>query len=295
MVRRSRSRIAERGTSTRFSKRCASSATRAYIPGRMRPPGLGTITVTRAVRVPPSTTGLMVCTVPVKGAGKAAKLTRALRPGERKPTSPSSTCTSTLIGSSATIVISSSPARTHCPGTTFIDATRPANGAPMRVRDRSSCALRRRTSAPSTPVLERAKAARSARTRGSWISSSRIVASRYAACACRSAACASSTASPYSAASIPARSCPAATASFSCSGSAATRPATWATTTVFFHPSACPAALTDTTSASRIAGTPFTGIATSVAKLPLAEVRGRGPPDASSPSPSPPCEARMRP
>ena len=58
--------------------------------------------------------------------------------------------------------------------------------------------------------------------------------------------------------------------------------------------SACPAAVTETTSASRIAATPFTGIATSVLKLPVAEVRGRGPADASS-SASSPCDARMRP
>jgi hypothetical protein len=229
--------------------------------------------VTRAVRVPLSTTGLMVCTRPVNDSpGKAAKLTLAVRPGARCEISLSSTCTSTRIGSSDTMVISSSPCRTHWPGTTLSDATRPAKGVAVRMRVRSSWARRSFTSAAGTPLRMRAAASRSSRTDASSMRSSSRVASRSLFCASATAARASSTASAYSAPSSPTTVCPLRTASPSRTPSETMRPFTCATSTVFCHASACPAALTDITRSPRTAGVPCTGMATSVAKVPDAEV-----------------------
>ncbi len=61
------------------------------------------------------------------------------------------------------------------------------------------------------------------------------------------------------------------------------RPFTCATTAARCHASACPDALTESTSVPRTAGSPCTGIATSVEKAPEAEVWTTGPDSGFSP------------
>src|SRR5690606_34158859 len=137
-----------RATITRPGTRRAASDTRAYIPGRISHSVFGTVTVTFAVRVDWSTIGLLVSIVPMNVvSGNAANEIVAFRPGARYAISPSSTWTSTLIGSRSTTVISSSETRTHCPGTTLIEAIRPGNGGCTRVRARRSSASRSDTRA----------------------------------------------------------------------------------------------------------------------------------------------------
>ena len=258
------------------------------MPGRMRPPGLGRVTVTRAVRVSRSTTGLIVAMRPVKvSPGNAANEMLAPRPAASSPTSLSSTWASTLIGSRSTTVRSSSPTLTSCPSTTLSEAARPPNGAVTRVRSSCIWASRSAISPSSSPLLARATRSRSARTSASSIWSSNSVSSRKVACAFASPARARATDRTYSVVSISIRTCPPRTRSLSSTRSRVTRPSTWARSGAWRAAAACAAAETEMTSVSRTTSAPSTGIAMAVEKV-LADETLSAPPSGTSATEEPP-------